>query len=159
MRRIAAGGWLFMNLATSLSAQKLENPDSLRPPGISSVDAATAGAQAAKLVLLRIREAITANDRTSLTNLLPDTLLPPAERSGNGLKCRTLPDALTLVRRALGGSAIGRTYLVISDTAGVEVLGDGAVVVETTLAVAPGVYFAVLTMGTERVTQRLLIRH
>jgi len=26
-------------------------------------------------------------------------------------------------------------------------------------AVAPGVYFAVLTMGTERVTQRLLIRH
>ena len=134
MRLIAAGVcWLLTNLAGPLSAQTLENPDSLRPPAVSSVDAATASAQAAKLILVRIREAITANDRTSLAYLLPDTLIPLAERSANSLKCPTLPDALSRLRRMQGSRAIGLSYLVLGDTAGVQILRDGTVVVEATL--------------------------
>lgn len=134
MRLVAAGVcWLIANLAEPLSAQTLENPDSLRPPAVSNADAATGRPQAAKLMLFRIREAMSAYDRTSLTNLLPDTLLSPGERSANRLKCRTLPDALAGVRRAHGSRAVGRTYLVISDTSGVQILEDGSVVVETTL--------------------------
>lgn len=140
MRLVSIAVCWLLAILSSLSAQALPHHDSLRAPAVSDADAATARTLAAKLVLFRIREAITADDHTNLASLLPDTLVPVAERSANSVKCRTLRDALSTLRRAYGASAIGMSYLVVSDTAAAQTLSNGVVVIEATLlrAVRPG---------------------
>lgn len=133
MRILCSSSFLILSVTTaSLDAQALPHPDSLRPPIVTNAEAPVALAQAARLVLFQIREALNAGDPGTLAALVPDSLIPSVERN-DARKCRTLSEALSHVVRVMGTNARGFTYLVVSDTSAIQSIGADIVMTEATL--------------------------
>lgn len=135
---------LFTVAAAPLASQESPHPDSLRPPAVSNAEASVALAQATKLILFQLREALYAGDARSLMALVPDTVIPQDERV-RSQDCRSLPNALVLADRLLGKGAPVHRYLVVNDSTAIQSMGGDTITAEATFlrtrSVPPKVLF------------------
>ncbi len=138
-------------LTTRAPAQQpaAENPDALRPPTLLAYPIVSRQREVVRLYFAELTHALQNGDTTTLLALVPDSVIPAAEKeAGRPSGCSSLGGAMTRLRTR--ASAIGGLSSIELDQVAVTPAGQGDTVAFGTAQLAAGARTAKISVALRR---------
>jgi hypothetical protein len=121
---LLAVGALVLGAPASAQQPATENPDALRPPTFLAYPVASRQQEVVRLYFAELRRALQTGDTTTLSALVPDSVIPAGEkRSARPTGCASLGAAMTGLR--VRASVIGGLRSIALDQVAVSPAGQG----------------------------------
>ena len=122
--RVVAVGALVLSAPASAQQPATENPDALRPPTLLAYPLASRQQEVVRLYFAELTRALQTGDTTTLSVLVPDSVVPAAERrNARPTGCPSLGAAMTRLRAR--ASVIGGLRSIALDQVAVSPAGQG----------------------------------